>query len=83
MPLGSYMAQLSLDDSNQISIQLNDFSATLGVDGYLTLNPRGSYHFDATLTPRSGLAPEIAQSIVWFGKKDRQGNVLINKRGQF
>ena len=37
-----------------IMIQLNDFSATLGIDGFLSISPQGAYHFNATLIPRSG-----------------------------
>ncbi|MEE8059260.1 MAG: type II secretion system protein N [Pseudomonadales bacterium] len=83
IPLGSYLVQLSLDDKKNIMLQLNDFSATLGIDGFVLISQQGSYHFNATLFPRENLAPEIAQSITWFGKKDEQGNVRINKRGHF
>ncbi len=82
MPLGSYLAQLSLDEKNDIQIQLNDYGATLGIDGMLSISPTGNYHFNASLQPQDGLAPEVAQSITWFGKKNAQGEILINRRGR-
>jgi hypothetical protein len=83
MPLGSYMAQLSLDNKNNIMIELHDFAATLGLNGFLSISPQGHYHFNVTLQPRDGLAPEVAQSVVWLGKKNLQGDILINQRGRF
>ena len=82
MPLGSYLAQLSLDEKNDIHIQLNDYGATLGIEGFLSISPAGTYHFNASLQPRDGLAPEVAQSITWFGKRNAQGDVLVNRRGR-
>ena len=82
MPLGSYMAQLSLNDQNDVHIQLNDYGATLGIDGYLSISPVGNYHFHANLEPRDGLAPEVAQSVSWFGKKNADGIILVNRRGR-
>ena len=81
MPLGSYMAQLTMQQDN-VHMQLNDFSATLGIDGLIVLQPNGQYVFDATLQPRSGLAPEVAQSIGWFGTRKANGDIYINRRGR-
>ncbi len=82
MPLGSYIAQMSLADNKDVYIDLYDLGATLGITGFFRFNPSG-YHFNALLEPRQGLAPEVAQSITWLGKKDAQGNVQINQRGRF
>ncbi|ARN74847.1 type II secretion system protein N [Oceanicoccus sagamiensis] len=83
MPLGSYMAQISLQDNN-IHMDINDFSASLGMNGLLTVNPlSGAYQFDATLQARPGLAPEVAESIAWFGKRNNQGDIILKQRGRF
>ena len=82
MPLGSYMAQMGVNDNHDLVVNLHDFAARLGIDGKFVLNNLGQYQFNATLTPREGLAPEVAQSITWLGKADRSGNVTINKRGR-
>ncbi len=82
MPLGNYMGQVSVKDK-LVHIQLNDFSARLGIDGLLSIAPTGNYLFNATLQPREGLAPEVAETITWFGKRDANGDVLISKRGRF
>lgn len=82
MPLGNYMGQVSVKDK-LVHIQLNDFSARLGIDGLLSITPTGNYLFNATLQPREGLAPEVAETIGWFGKRDANGDVLISKRGRF
>lgn len=83
MPLGSYLAELSLMDDQVISVVISDLEALLGITGTLTINRGGRYHFDALLLPRRGLAPEVNQSIRWFGRVDGSGNVVINTRGQF
>ena len=83
MPLGSYMAQISLQENN-IIVLINDFSANLGIDGLLSVNAgNGAYQFTATLDPREDLAPEVAETIVWLGKRSSNGDVVINKRGRF
>lgn len=82
-PLGSYMAQISMSEKNDVLIQLNDFDATLGIDGLVTINPTGAYDFQATLFPRSGLVPDVAQTINFFGRRDAQGNIEVRKRGVF
>lgn len=82
MPLGSYMAQISLRD-NLVQVQLNDFSASLGLDGRLSVSPTGAYGFNARLQPRADLAPEVVESLRWLGKRQANGDVLINTRGQF
>ncbi len=82
MPLGSYMATLTLADNNDLLVLIDDFAAQLGIDGTFRLSPNGVYTFDATLEAREGLAPEVAQSITWLGKIDRNGNVLIEQRGR-
>lgn len=82
MPLGSYMAQLSLADNNDLLILINDFAATLGIKGTFRMNPRGSYQFDAVLQARKDLAPEVAKAIGWLGKRNADGNVVIQRRGR-
>ena len=82
MPLGSYMAQIYLQQNN-VQVQLNDFAASLGVNGLLSVAPSGSYTFKATLQPRSGLAPEVAETLGWLGKRSANGDVIINRRGRF
>ena len=83
MPLGSYMAQISLQD-NQVHVDINDFSASLGMMGLLTVNPvSGVYQFDATLQARPELAPEVAESIAWLGKRNNQGDIVLKNRGRF
>lgn len=83
MPLGSYMAELSLLDHSQVSMVINDLQALLGITGTLSIDLSGRYHFEAMLKPREGLAREVRQSIRWFGREDEAGNVLINNRGRF
>lgn len=83
MPLGSYIAQVSLDDNKDIFIQINDFSATLGIDGHVTISPKGTYHFQSVLQTRDGLAPEVAQSVSWFGKKNAQGDIVVDNTGRW
>ena len=81
MPLGSYMAQV-YNEGNEVFVAVNDFSARLGIDGMMKVKPDGLYTFDATLQPRSGLAPEVAESVAWLGKRQANGDVLINSRGR-
>lgn len=81
MPLGSYMVQMSMEREN-LQIQVNDFGAILGVNGSITVKPSRDYHFKAVLQPREGLAPEVAESILWFGKKGLNGGILIDSRGR-
>ncbi|MGK0500132.1 MAG: hypothetical protein ACJAYG_001778 [Oceanicoccus sp.] len=82
MLLGSYLAQIYFEQQ-QIKIELNDFSANLGLDGMMTINPNGSYQFNAILQPRVSLAPEVAQSVAWLGRRQPNGDVLINTQGRF
>lgn len=82
MPLGSYMAELSQLDDQQLSIVISDLEARLGIAGTLIISPSGRYRFDAILQPRPGLAPEVNQSIRWFGRVDSAGNVVVNTSGQ-
>ncbi len=83
MPLGSYMAQITLQN-NLVHVDINDFSASLGMVGLLTLNPaNGAYQFDATLQARPELAPEVTESIAWLGKRNRQGDIVLKNRGRF
>ncbi|WP_101757507.1 type II secretion system protein N [Oceanicoccus sp. KOV_DT_Chl] len=82
MPLGSYMAQIYLQQDN-VQFQLNDFAASLGLDGLLSVAPSGVYTFKATLIPRQGLAPEVIETIAWLGRRGANGEVTINKRGRF
>ena len=81
MPLGSYMAQVSLQQQ-AVNIQLDDLSAELGINGLITIQPNGSYVFDAMLQPRSGLAPEVADSLVWLGKRQPNGDIAVKSRGR-
>ena len=80
MPLGSYMAHI-YQQENQVRVQFDDFDATLGMDGLMSIEPDGNYTFDAILQPREGLAAEVRESITWFGKKQVNGSVLIKTRG--
>lgn len=82
MPLGSYMAEISKPQTD-VLVVLNDFSATLGIDGQVSINPAGVYQFNAMLEPREGLAPEVYESLRWFGKRQPNGDVLIKSRGKF
>lgn len=82
MPLGSYMAQIYLEQQD-VQVKINDFGASLGVDGLLTINPAGSYRLNATLIPRDGLAPEVAQSITFMGRRQADGSVLVTQSGRF
>lgn len=82
MPLGSYMAQLSLGESSEVLIHMSDYGASLGIDGVWSISPDGRYIFDARLELREGLSPEVAQSIAWFGKRDNHGNILVKSRGR-
>ncbi len=83
MPLGSYMAQITLQD-NLVHVDINDFSASLGMMGLLTINPvNGVYQFDATLQARPELAPEVTESIAWLGKRNSQGDIVLKSRGRF
>lgn len=80
MPLGSYMAHLSMQD-DIIAIKIDDFNAALAVDGSIDVNSNGNYHFKALLHARDELAPEVAESILWFGEKNTNGDIVINRRG--
>ncbi len=80
MPLGSYMAHL-YREQNQVRVQFDDLGAALGVDGLMTIQPDGAYAFNAVLQPRNGLAPEVNESLNWFGKRQANGSVVILKRG--
>ena len=83
MPLGSYMMKISLHN-NQLHININDFNAGLGISGLLTVNPAsGVYQLDATLQARPELAPEVAESIAWFGRRNSQGDIVLKNRGRF
>jgi hypothetical protein len=82
MPLGSYMAQIYLEQQD-VQVKINDYGASLGVDGLLTINPAGSYRFNATLMPRDGLAPEVTQSIAYLGRRQADGSVLVTQAGRF
>ena len=82
MPLGSYMMQIFLQD-NQVHIDINDFNADLGMSGVLIINPvNGEYQLDAVLQARPELAPEVTASIAWFGKRNKQGDIVLKNRGR-
>jgi hypothetical protein len=84
MPLGSYMAQMSLQKSNNVVVSIDDFGASLGIDGLLSVNTENrSYQFKATLEPREDLASEVAESLIWLGKRDENGDVFVDRRGRF
>lgn len=83
MPLGSYMAEVSLIDHNRVSVVINDLQARLGLTGTLNIDLQGHYQFQARLQPRPELAPEVATAIRWLGRDDGRGSVLINRRGRF
>lgn len=81
MRLGSYTAQLLLNNRKDIEVLVNDFGAALGVTGLITIRQSGSYNLDLTLMPRPGLASEVAQAVTWMGRADGNGNVLVRKNG--
>lgn len=81
MPLGSYTAQIYNED-RKVFVKVDDFSSRLGINGLMTVNPDGLYTFKATLQPRSSLAPEVAESVAWLGKKQTNGDVFIKTRGR-
>ena len=81
LPLGNYVADVSVNQ-HDIRITLSDSEALLGVDGLITVAPNGDYRFNATLYPRSGLAPEVSETIVFLGKRSADGSVIINQRGR-
>ena len=62
MPLGSYMAHI-YQQENQVRVQFDDFDATLGMDGLMSIEPDGNYTFDAILQPREGLAAEVREPV--------------------
>lgn len=82
MPLGDYRAEIA-HQQQQLSLQLHDEQARLAVDGQLLLGLSGSYRFNARLTARADLAPEVATSIGWFGKKNAQGQIVIDRSGRW
>lgn len=83
MRLGSYTAQLLLNNRRDIEVLVNDFGAALGITGLITVRQSGSYNLDLMLMPRSDLAPEVAQAVNWMGRADGNGNVLVRKNGVF
>jgi general secretion pathway protein N len=81
MPLGSYLAQVYLKGSD-VEVKIDEFSGGLGVDGLISISPLGAYQFDATLTSRETLAPEVIETLAWFGRRKSNGQVLIRTNGR-
>jgi hypothetical protein len=82
MPLGSYTADVSIEQGSLLA-RLSDRQAQLGIDGLLTISPSGSYSLQALLSEGTGLAPEVSQAMVFFGKKTSTGDIQINNKGRW
>lgn len=82
LPLGSYTAELNVAQGSLL-ITLSDRQALLGVDGLLTINPAGPYQLEAVLSSTDELAPEITQSLKFLGRKNADGNFVLNNKGRW
>jgi len=82
MPLGSYIAELSVVDDG-LQVALSDRGAQLGAEGLLLISPGGSYQVDVRLSPGDQLAPEIANALVYMGRKTDEGDVLVTSKGRW
>lgn len=66
-----------------VHIQIDDFGAALGINGYARINQLGNYHINLALQPRESLATEVEQSISWLGQANADGEILIKQRGSW
>ena len=82
MPLGTYYADAVLH-GDEVVMLIEDLDAYLGADAELRLSQHGDYRFKGTLEPRELLAPEIAVTLGWLGKRDDQGQIMINRIGRW
>jgi hypothetical protein len=82
MPLGAYQADVAMLDG-EMTLLIDDLQAALGANAEMRFHPEGHYYFNAVLTPRATLAPEINRVIGWLGRRDEGGNVLISRQGRW
>lgn len=82
MPLGDYRAIVSLSDQT-VTIALHDIDARLAIEGLLVFTPGSTYRFEATLQGSKDLAPEVMQTLQFFGKKGPDGVIVISRSGMW
>jgi len=82
MPLGDYQADVALLD-DQLVLLIEDVKAALGADAEMRFSAEGSYQFNAVLSPRDHLAPEVARVIGWLGKREKNGQVIVSQQGRW
>lgn len=82
MPLGDYQADVALLD-NQVVLLIEDVQAALGANAEMRFSAEGHYQFNAVLSPREHLAPEVARVIGWLGKREQSGQVIVSQQGRW
>ncbi len=80
MPLGSYVAEARMQQQ-RVVLAIDDREALLGASAELRLDQQGGYQLQGVLTPRPQLAPEVARTIGWLGRRTATGAVLIDRQG--
>lgn len=83
MPLGDYRAEFKQNDDGSVQIGVEDNEALLAVEGTVVLQADGRYEVKARLLPRQGLDNAVAQAVSFLGKRDAEGAVLVETRGNW
>ena len=81
MVLGDYSAELIFLENQDLRVDVIDQDAALGIQGDVTLSKLGRYKAEVELFPRDGLAPEITNSLRFFGKRNAVGNIVVKDSG--
>ncbi len=80
LPIGDYQGNLSMLGED-VSVEINDVDARLGLRGSIILTPAGQYKVQATLIPKPDLATEISQALKFVGESNNDGSVTFRQNG--
>lgn len=72
MPLGSYLATFSTDDSG-IHGRARDTGGPIDLDATIDVNNSGQYRAQGTMMPRGNADPNLKQALQFLGRTDSSG----------
>lgn len=80
--LGTYVAELSMNENDDYHAELLDIDATLGLSGQLDMQAADKrYSLNARLEPRPGLDPAVRNMLTQFGNPGPDGKINVQYSG--